>query len=57
MRKELEKTYDPKDIEDRLYEKWMEKGSCLRTSHHWWNLCLEDNFMKNGWRKDTFMRR
>ncbi len=26
MRKELEKTYDPKDIEDRLYEKWMEKG-------------------------------
>ena len=26
MRKELAKTYDPKEIEDRLYEKWMEKG-------------------------------
>ena len=25
MSKELNKTYDPKDIEDRLYEKW-EKG-------------------------------
>ena len=25
MRKELEKTYDPKDIEDRLYQKWEEK--------------------------------
>ncbi|MDD3219160.1 MAG: valine--tRNA ligase [Lachnospiraceae bacterium] len=26
MRKELEKTYDPKDIEDRLYQKWMDNG-------------------------------
>ncbi len=26
MRKELEKTYNPKEIEDRLYEMWMEKG-------------------------------
>ncbi|MBR6228796.1 MAG: valine--tRNA ligase [Eubacterium sp.] len=26
MRKELEKTYNPKEIEDRLYEKWIEKG-------------------------------
>jgi len=25
MAKELEKTYNPADIEDRLYEKWMEK--------------------------------
>ena len=25
MQKELAKTYDPKDIEGRLYEKWMEK--------------------------------
>ena len=25
MQKELAKTYDPKDIEDRLYEKWLEK--------------------------------
>ncbi len=26
MRKELEKTYNPKEIEDRLYEMWMKKG-------------------------------
>ena len=26
MRKELEKTYNPKEIEDRLYEMWMETG-------------------------------
>ncbi|MEE3467522.1 MAG: valine--tRNA ligase [Eubacterium sp.] len=26
MHKELEKTYNPKEIEDRLYEMWMEKG-------------------------------
>jgi len=26
MKKELEKTYDPKGIEDRLYQKWEEKG-------------------------------
>ena len=25
MSKELAKTYDPKGIEDRLYEKWLEK--------------------------------
>ncbi len=25
MRKELEKTYNPKDIEDRLYTKWLDK--------------------------------
>lgn len=25
MNKELAKTYDPKAIEDRLYEKWMNK--------------------------------
>lgn len=26
MQKELAKNYDPKDIEDRLYEKWVKKG-------------------------------
>ena len=26
MAKELAKTYDPKDIEERLYEKWMKNG-------------------------------
>ncbi len=26
MAKELAKTYDPKDIEDRLYQKWMDNG-------------------------------
>ena len=26
MSKELNKTYDPKDIEDRLYQKWEENG-------------------------------
>lgn len=26
MRKELEKTYNPQDIEDRLYQKWMDNG-------------------------------
>ena len=26
MSKELSKTYDPKDIEDRLYKNWEEKG-------------------------------
>ena len=26
MKKELEKTYDPKDIEERLYEKWVSKN-------------------------------
>ena len=26
MRKQLAKTYDPKGLEDRLYEKWMEGG-------------------------------
>lgn len=26
MNKELEKTYDPKNIEDRLYKKWMDKN-------------------------------
>ena len=26
MSKELNKTYDPKDIEDRLYEKWENNG-------------------------------
>ena len=25
MKKELEKTYNPSDIEDRLYKKWMDK--------------------------------
>ena len=25
MSRELAKTYDPKGIEDRLYEKWLEK--------------------------------
>ena len=29
MSKELNKTYDPKDIEDRLYEKWEENGYFL----------------------------
>ena len=27
MRKELGKTYDPKDIEDRLYSKWINKNT------------------------------
>ena len=26
MAKELAKIYDPKDIEERLYEKWMKNG-------------------------------
>ena len=26
MNKELAKTYDPKGIEDRLYQKWMDRG-------------------------------
>ena len=26
MSKELEKNYAPRDIEDRLYKKWIEKG-------------------------------
>ena len=26
MSKELSKTYDPKDIEDRLYKKWEDNG-------------------------------
>ena len=26
MSKELNKTYDPKDIEDRLYKKWEDNG-------------------------------
>ena len=26
MSRQLEKTYDPSDIEGRLYQKWMEKG-------------------------------
>lgn len=26
MSKELKKTYDPKDIEDRLYKKWEDNG-------------------------------
>ena len=25
MSKELEKTYDPKGIEDRIYQKWLDK--------------------------------
>ncbi len=27
MSKELAKTYDPKDIEDRLYKKWVRMNS------------------------------
>ena len=26
MSKELAKTYDPKGLEDRLYQKWLDKG-------------------------------
>ena len=26
MKKELEKTYDPKQIEDKIYHNWTEKG-------------------------------
>ena len=26
MSKELAKTYDPKGLEDRLYQKWMDNG-------------------------------
>ena len=26
MKKELAKTYDPKGLEDRLYQKWLDKG-------------------------------
>ena len=28
MSKELSKTYDPKDIEDRLYKKWEDNVVC-----------------------------
>ena len=30
MSKELSKTYDPKDIEDRLYEKWEKNGYSMQ---------------------------
>ena len=26
MRKELSKTYDPKQVEEKLYQKWLDKG-------------------------------
>ena len=32
MRKELGKTYDPKDIEDRLYSKWIRQKILPRRS-------------------------
>ena len=30
MSKELAKTYDPKGLEDRLYQKWIDNGSKIR---------------------------
>ena len=32
MSKELAKTYDPKGLEDRLYQKWMDNGILPRKS-------------------------
>ena len=40
MKKELAKSYQPKDFEDRIYAEWMEKG-CFHADrhsaaeHHW----------------------
>ena len=49
MNKELAKTYDPKDIEERLYQKWQDKKyfhaevdrsknhyHCNASSKHYW---------------------
>lgn len=33
MRKELDKTYSPKDFEDRLYKYWEESGY-FKAEHH-----------------------
>ena len=33
MSKELAKTYDPKGLEDRLYQKWLDKGYFLSLIH------------------------
>ena len=33
MKKELEKNYNPADIETRLYEKWQEKKSQTEEAH------------------------
>lgn len=30
MSKELAKTYDPKGIEDRLYQKWLDKNISMQ---------------------------
>ena len=32
MSKELEKNYNPSEIEDRLYPKWLEKKYCNATT-------------------------
>ena len=51
MSKELSKTYDPKDIEDRLYKKWEDNGyfhaevdrrqkafyNCNATTKYYWS--------------------
>ena len=30
MAKELSKTYEPKQVEDRIYKEWMDKGYDIR---------------------------
>ena len=32
--KELEKTYNPQDIEERLYDKWMQKKYLTESNTH-----------------------
>jgi hypothetical protein len=32
MRKELAKSYQPKDFEDRIYAQWMEKAASMQKS-------------------------
>ena len=31
---ELEKSYNPKDFEDRIYEQWVEKGNIIERGNH-----------------------
>ena len=37
MSKELAKTYDPKGLEDRLYQKWLDPVSASRQSGQWYS--------------------
>ena len=43
MSKELNKTYDPKDIEDRRYKKWEDNGYFLSLIHI--QMCIRDRMM------------